>query len=265
MQVKGALYSCKSCFEVSINYFSLSEREAVMLAKLLLWVCLLSLNQAIHWREGTALVMLAKLLLWVCLLSLNQAIHWREGTALVMFAKLLLWVCLLSVNQDIHWREGTTLVMLAKLLLHVWVCLLSVNQDIHCTLKGRYNIGNVCKTASMSMLTLFESRYTLKGRYSIGNVCKTASTCMSMLTLCESRYTLNHNTQTTNICKSQLNVEPKSSRKHWAKRLPSGNILKLGIFLCGTYEMKTLVRITGINTNFISNKLWDNNVVKKLN
>ena len=27
----------------------------------------------------------------------------------------------------------------------------------------------------MSMLTLFESRYTLKGRYSIGNVGKTAS------------------------------------------------------------------------------------------
>ena len=33
----------------------------------------------------------------------------------------------------------------------------------------------------MSMLTLFESRYTLKGRYNIGNVGKTAS--MSMLTL----------------------------------------------------------------------------------
>ena len=46
----------------------------------------------------------------------------------------------------------------------------------------------LAKTASMSMLTLFESRYTLKGRYSIGNVGKTAS--MSMLTLIESRYTL---------------------------------------------------------------------------
>ena len=100
-----------------------------MLAKLLLWVCLLSLNQDIHWREGTALVMLAKLLLWVCLLSLNQDIHWREGTTLVMLAKLLLWVRLLSLNQDIHWREGTALVMLAKLLL--WVRLLSLNQDIH--------------------------------------------------------------------------------------------------------------------------------------
>ena len=40
------------------------------------------------------------------------------------------------------------------------------------TLKGRYNIGYVGKTASMSMLTLFESRYTLKGRYSIGYVAK---------------------------------------------------------------------------------------------
>ena len=27
---------------------------------------------------------------WVCLLSLNQDIHWREGTALFMLAKLLL-------------------------------------------------------------------------------------------------------------------------------------------------------------------------------
>ena len=56
------------------------------------------------------------------------------------------------------------------------------------TSKGRYSIGNVGKTASMSMLTLFESRYTSKGRYNIGNVGKTAS--MSMLTLFESRYTL---------------------------------------------------------------------------
>ena len=49
---------------------------------------------------------------------------------------------------------------------------------------------NVGKTASMTMLTLFESRYTLKGRYNIGNVGKTAS--MSMLTLFESRYILNN-------------------------------------------------------------------------
>ena len=54
------------------------------------------------------------------------------------------------------------------------------------TLKGRYTISNVGKTASMSMLTLFESRCTLKGRYNIGNVGKTTS--MSMLTLFESSY-----------------------------------------------------------------------------
>ena len=29
----------------------------------------------VHWREGTTLVMLAKLLLWVCLLSLNWDVH----------------------------------------------------------------------------------------------------------------------------------------------------------------------------------------------
>ena len=52
-------------------------------------------------------------------------------------------------------------------------------------LRGMY-IVNVGKTASMSMLTLFELRSTLKGRYNIGNVGKTAS--LSMLTLFESIY-----------------------------------------------------------------------------
>ena len=126
--------------------------------------------------------MLAKLLLWVCLLSLNQDIHWREGTTLVMLAKLLLWVCLLSLNQDIHWRECTALVMLVKTASMSMLTLF----ESRYTLKGRYSIGNVGKTASMSMLTLCESRYTLKGRYSIGNV----GASMSMLTLFESRYTL---------------------------------------------------------------------------
>ena len=159
-----------------------------MLAKLLLQVCLLSLNRDIHWREGATLVMLAKLLLWVCLLSLNQDIHWREGTPLVMLAKLLLRVCLLFLNRDIHWREGATLVMLAKLLL--WV---------------------------QSRLTLFESRYTLKGRCNIGNVGKTAS--MSMLTLFESRYTctLNHKIKEHNnqhMQTFQLNGESKSRERH---------------------------------------------------
>ena len=51
-------------------------------------------------------------------------------------------------------------------------------------LKGRYNIGNVGKTVSMSMLTLFELRYTLKERYSIGNVGQTVS--IGMLTFYQS-------------------------------------------------------------------------------
>ena len=72
------------------------------------------------------------------------------------------------------------------------------------TLKGRYNIGNVGKTAStcVSMLTLFESRYTLKGRYNIGNVGQTAST--SMLTLFESRYTLKGRYNIGNVGKMGL-------------------------------------------------------------
>ena len=45
----------------------------------------------------------------------------------------------------------------------------------------------LAKLLTMSMLTLFESRYTLKGRYVIGHVGKSAS--MSVLTLFESRYT----------------------------------------------------------------------------
>ena len=55
----------------------------------------------------------------------------------------------------------------------------------HFGLNGMYNIGHVVKPASLSVLTLFESRYTLKERYNIGNVGKTVS--MSMLTLFESR------------------------------------------------------------------------------
>ena len=74
----------------------------------------------ISWTWKIAMQMLPLLLLWVCLLSLNQDIHWREGTTLVMLAKLLIWVCLLSLYQDMHWSECTTLIMLAILLL--WVC-----------------------------------------------------------------------------------------------------------------------------------------------
>ena len=72
------------------------------------------------------------------------------------------------------------------------------------TLKGRYSIGNVGQTASMSMLTLFESIYTLKGMYSIGNVGKTAS--MSMLTLFESRYILKGSTILVMLAKLLLKV-----------------------------------------------------------
>ena len=97
--------------------------------------------------------MLAKLLLWVCLLSLNQDIHTRYSIGNV--GRLLIWVCLLSLNQDIHTsynigNVGKTASMYAN----------SLNQDIH----TRYIIGNVGKTASMSMLTLFESRYTLNNQ-----------------------------------------------------------------------------------------------------
>ena len=99
-----------------------------------------------------------------------------------MLATLLLRVCLLSLNQDIHWREGTTLVMLDKTASTSMLTLFESSY----VFKGMYNIGNGSKTASTSMLTLFESRYTLKGRYNIGNVGKTAS--MSMLTLFESSY-----------------------------------------------------------------------------
>ena len=67
------------------------------------------------------------------------------------------------------------------------------------TFKGKYNIGNVGKTASVSMLILFESRCTLKGKYDIGNVGKTAS--MSMLTLSESRYTLKEGTTLVMLAK----------------------------------------------------------------
>ena len=39
-------------------------------------------------------------------------------------------------------------------------------------LRETRSVDNIGKTVSMSMLTLFESRYTLKGRYNIGNVGK---------------------------------------------------------------------------------------------
>ena len=95
--------------------------------------------------------MLAKLLLCVGLLSVNQDIHWREGTTLVMCGQNCFSGYAYSLWIKIYvWRDGTTLVMLVKLLL--CVCLLSLNQDRHW--RRRYNIGNVGKTTSMCMLNL---------------------------------------------------------------------------------------------------------------
>ena len=94
-------------------------------------------------REGTSLVILAKLLLWVCLLSLNQGKvqHWSCWQNCFYEYAYFLWINWASMRYSIgnvgrtasmsmltlfESREGTALVMLAKLLL--WVCLLSLNQ-----------------------------------------------------------------------------------------------------------------------------------------
>ena len=61
---------------------------------------------------------------------------------------------------------------LCKIVNNCCVFCLDAKARYTLSLKGRYNIGNVDKTASMSMLTLFESRYTLMGRYNIGNIGK---------------------------------------------------------------------------------------------
>ena len=114
--------------------------------------------------------MLAKLLLYgYAQLSLNQDIHWREGTTLVMLEKLPRWVCFTLFESGYTLKGRYNIGSVGK-TASIWVCSISLNQWY--TLKGRHNIGNVGKTASMSMLTLFESIYTLKGRYNIGNVGK---------------------------------------------------------------------------------------------
>ena len=74
------------------------------------------------------------------------------------------------------------------------------------SLEGKVqNLAEVGKTASESMLALFESRYTLKGRYNIGNVGKTASE--SMLALFESIYTLNNQPVNKTLCRSRGNSD----------------------------------------------------------
>ena len=95
----------------------------------------------------------------------------------------MFWVFLLSISSILSYF--TQPVFLGNVGKTASMSMLTLFESRY-TLKGRYNIGNVSKTASMSMLTLFESRYTLKGRYNIGNVSKTAY--MSMLTLNLNQY-----------------------------------------------------------------------------
>ena len=145
---------------------------------------LLPTRTVIHYR--VPVVLFFKTSRYTCKRSLNGTFCiWQ----IVIYAKVGIgsssdWNYNINVKCRMCIKVHTTMVMWAKLP----VSMLTLFESRY-TLKGRYNIGNVGKTASTSMLTLFESRYTLKGRYSIvGNVGKTAST--SMLTLFESRYTL---------------------------------------------------------------------------
>ena len=98
-----------------------------------------------------------------------------------------IWVCRVKWSQFVQWENLKKRYNIGNVGRTASMNILTLFESRY-TLKGRYNIGNVGRTASMSMLTLFESRYTLKGRYNIGNVGRTAS--MNMLTLFESRYTL---------------------------------------------------------------------------
>ena len=120
--------------------------------------------------------------------------------------------------------------MLANLLPRV--CFNTLFESRY-TLKGRYSIGNVGKTASMSMLALFESRYTLKGRYSIGNVGKTAS--MSMLTLFESIYTLKGRYSIGNVGKTasmSMLILSLNQGIHWRECTTLLMLAKLLLWVC---------------------------------
>ena len=141
----------------------------VMLAKLR--VCVLYMNQDIHTRDNIGYVGKTTSMRtlyesrytykghhWLCWQNYEYVYSiwikiYIQGTTLVMLATLLLYEYAYSLWIKIY-TQGTTLVMLAELLL--WVCLLSLNQDIH----TRYNIGNVGRTASMSMLTLILWKFT---------------------------------------------------------------------------------------------------------
>ena len=77
--------------------------------------------------------------------------------------------------------ENTEMFTFILILIQYWCIYRQFYPIIYILgLNGRHNIGNIGKTASMSMLTLFESTYTLKGRYNIGNIGHTAS----MSTVC---------------------------------------------------------------------------------
>ena len=67
-------------------------------------------------------------------------------------------------------------------LLNKSISMKEPNLMKNCTL----NLSSTAMLTAVSMSTLFESRYTSKGRYNIGNIYKTAS--MSMVALFESRY-----------------------------------------------------------------------------
>ena len=153
-----------------------------MLAKLLLRVCLLSLNQDIHWRECTTLVMLAKLLyayaysLWIKIYIKGKVQHWSCWQSCCYEYAYSLWIKIYIEGNVQHWSCWQ----------NCFMRMLTLSESRY-TLKGRYNIGHVGKAAATSMLTLFESRYTLKGIEGTALCWQTAS--MSMLTLLESRYT----------------------------------------------------------------------------
>ena len=94
--------------------------------------------------------MLAKLLLWVCLLSLNQYIHWREGTTLPIKIYMLSMLTLFESRYTLKGRYNIGNVG--------WVCLLSLNQDIHCWYEYAYSLWI---TTSITVFLLACSEFVL--------------------------------------------------------------------------------------------------------
>ena len=85
-------------------------------------------------------------------------------------------------NTLVYWNPCLTKVLISQMRHGIWQ---SGDKPMFKS-KVQPLVINEGKTASMSMLTLFELRYTLKERYNIGNVGQTAS--MSMLTLCQAKF-----------------------------------------------------------------------------